>query len=512
MVVAEAVKIMRDGRERSVGIVTFNSEQQKLIVDLLEAEVRKDPSLERFTGDAAPEPLLVKNLENIQGEERDVMLFSLTYGPDVAGKISMNFGPLNREGGERRLNVAITRAREQLIVFGSLRGDQIAIERTRAAGVRDLRRFLLFAERGATALAGAHEGSVGGYDSIFEVEVATMLRAKGWDVTTQVGVSGFRIDLGVVDPDLPTTFLAGIECDGATYHRSATARDRDRLRQAVLENLGWNILRIWSTDWWTNAPREMERVDRALNEFLEETRKKRAEQAEHDAAMAAASLNEIPPEIEEVSSHPLDEPQAEPNLQVAPSEVLAISAPPAEPLYAKAPTEDVLPTAAKPVIDSSRFYQEDYLLTLAQLICQIVDEAGVIREDVLIQTLSRDHGFARVGREIRERIQSAVPSTLGRTEESVGVFLWSERLPVTSRLPLASCTSEKNIDPAKVPLPALVDLACRAIAIDCSDDEAITRMRDACGMSRMGQATRTRFAEALQAARRMNDNQGETLL
>lgn len=511
MVVAEAVKIMRDGRERSVGIVTFNSEQQKLIVDLLEAEVRKDPSLERFTGDAAPEPLLVKNLENIQGEERDVMLFSLTYGPDVAGKISMNFGPLNREGGERRLNVAITRAREQLIVFGSLRGDQIAIERTRAAGVRDLRRFLLFAERGATALAGAHEGSVGGYDSVFEIEVASMLRAKGWDVITQVGVSGFRIDLGVVDPDLPTTFLAGIECDGATYHRSATARDRDRLRQAVLENLGWNILRIWSTDWWTNAPREVERVDRALNAFLEETRKKRAEQAEHDAAMAAASLSETSPEIEEIPANSVATSHAEPLAENPPSDALALAAPPSEPLYAKAPTESVTFTPSKPVIDPSRFHQEDYLPTLTQLIHQIVDEAGVIREDVLIQTLSRDHGFARVGREIRERIQRAVPSSLGRTEESVGVFLWSERLPVAPRMPLSSFSSEKSIDPTKVPLPALVDLACRAIAIDCPDDEAITRMRDACGMSRMGQATRTRFAEALQAARLMNDNQTEVL-
>ncbi|MFT8716798.1 DUF4011 domain-containing protein [Gluconobacter potus] len=504
MVVAEALRIMRDGRDRSVGVVTFNGEQQKLIIDLLDAEVRKDPSLERFTGEQAPEPLLVKNLENVQGEERDVMLFSLTYGPDITGRISMNFGPLNRDGGERRLNVAITRAREQLIVFGSLRGDQIAIERTRATGVRDLRRFLLFAERGATALAGAHEGSVGGYDSIFEIEVAAMLRAKGWDVTTQVGVSGFRVDLGIVDPDLTSTFLAGVECDGATYHRSATARDRDRLRQAVLENLGWNILRIWSTDWWTNAPREVERIDRALNVFLEDARQKRAEQAERDLAVAEAALPpETPLETDQQDRPPAGEPSSP---EAAASELSPAPVRTAEPLYARAPDAVTAPTDHDPALtaDPSRFTQEDYLPTLTQLIARAVDRAGVLREDLLIQTISREHGFARAGREIRERIQRAIPTALGRTEENVGTFLWSMRLPVAARLPLTALTSERTIDPALVPLPALVDLACRAIAIDCPDEDAITRMRDACGMSRMGQTTRTRFAEALREARLVN--------
>lgn len=506
MVVAEAVRIMRDGRDRSVGIVTFNGEQQKLIVDLLEAEVRKDPTLERFTGEQADRPLLVKNLENVQGEERDVMLFSLTYGPDITGKISMNFGPLNRDGGERRLNVAITRACEQLIVFGSLRGDQIAIERTRATGVRDLRRFLLFAERGAKALAGAHEGSVGGYDSVFEAEVAAMLRAKGWDVATQIGVSGFRVDLGVVDPDLPSTFLAGVECDGATYHRSATARDRDRLRQAVLENLGWNILRIWSTDWWTNAPREVGRIDHALNDFLELARKKRAEQAERDKAAAEKTLHAVSAseENEDVASVPNEDagPTTSPEQQpVSSSEIIKT----AEPLYAKAPEEVTSPVenAADFTPDPSRFAQESYLPTLTRLIVRAVDQAGVIREDVLIQTISRQHGFARAGREIRERIQEAIPSSLGRTDDGIGMFLWSERLPVVPRLPLASLTSEKSVDPATLPLAALVDLACHAIASGCEDDDAIARMRDACGMSRMGKATRARFAEALHEARLM---------
>ncbi|WP_338332686.1 DUF4011 domain-containing protein [Acetobacter sp. LMG 32666] len=509
MVVAEAVRIMRDATDRSVGIVTFNGEQQKLIVDLLDAEVRRDPALERFTGEQANEPVLVKNLENVQGEERDVMLFSLTYGPDITGKISMNFGPLNREGGERRLNVAITRAREQLIVFGSLRGDQIAIERTRAAGVRDLRRFLLFAERGAMALAGAHEGSVGGYDSVFEVEVAGMLQAKGWEVTTQVGVSGFRVDLGVVDPDLPSTFLAGVECDGATYHRSATARDRDRLRQAVLEKLGWNILRIWSTDWWTNAPREVERIDRALNSFLEDARQTRSEQVERDKVAAEEALNatsiamDCEGAVDEAGAiahteRRIEEPTFEP---MQDQENIS------ESRYAKAP-EDISAHGEDDLnieIAPSRFAQDDYLPTLTKLIVRAIDQATVIREDILIQTLSRAHGFNRAVREVRERLQRAIPAATARTEEAIGTFLWSDQQPVVPRLPLTSLPVEKPLDPATLPLQALVDLACRAIAIDCPDDDAIARMRDACGMSRMGQATRARFAVALNEARLMND-------
>ncbi|MBS0986240.1 DUF3320 domain-containing protein [Acetobacter thailandicus] len=483
MVVAEAVRIMRDGTNRSVGVVTFNSEQQKLITELLEAEVRKDPALERFTREGASEPLLVKNLENIQGEERDIILFSLTYGPDAAGKISMNFGPLNRDGGERRLNVAITRAREQLIVFGSLRGDQIATERTSAAGVHDLRRFLLFAERGTKALAGAHEGSVGGYDSVFEVQVATMLRAKGWHIATQIGVSGFRIDLGVVDPDLPGAFLAGIECDGATYHRSATARDRDRLRQAVLENLGWTILRIWSTDWWTNAPREAERIDAVLRKKLEELRSQRAEQAERDQKAADDAL---------LVSGIAEE---------APADMCA-SSETSEPLYASETATTVSLPSDSVIADGASFFQAEYDPVLKHLVIQAVDKAGVIREDILIQHISREHGFARAGREIRERIQRVIPALFERTEDEAGVFIWSPRLPVSSRLPFKNLTMEKPVDPAKVPLAALVDLASLAIATDCSDDEAISRMRGACGMSRMGQATRARLAEALNRARK----------
>ena len=238
----------------SLGVVTFNQQQQVLIEDLLDEARREDPELENHFGPERIEPVFVKNLENVQGDERDIILFSITYGPDAAGKVSMNFGPLNKQGGERRLNVAITRARRALQVFGTLKAEQIDLLRTKADGVRDFKNFLEYAEQGPGALAGITDPVHGDYESVFEREVAEELQKRGWSVHPQVGVSGFRVDLGVVHPDYPGRYLAGVECDGATYHRSATARDRDRLRESVLRGLGWSIVRIWSTDWWIDRP------------------------------------------------------------------------------------------------------------------------------------------------------------------------------------------------------------------------------------------------------------------
>jgi len=173
----------------------------------------------------------------------------------------MNFGPLNREGGERRLNVAVTRAKHEVIVFSGLRGEQIDLTRTQRRGVRDLKYFLDYAERGPIALAAATSGaSLEDVDSEFERMVANRIREAGYDVHHQVGCSGYRIDLAIVDPSAPGRYLLGVECDGATYHRAATARDRDKLRQAVLEGLGWKLYRIWSTDWWHNADTEMNKL------------------------------------------------------------------------------------------------------------------------------------------------------------------------------------------------------------------------------------------------------------
>lgn len=258
----------------TLGVVTFNQKQQTLILDLLDAARRADPALDRHFDEALIEPVFVKNLESVQGDERDLILFSTTFGPDSVGQVSMNFGPLNKSGGERRLNVAITRARAELKVFTSLRPELIDLSRSAAEGVKDLKHFLEFAERGVRALDAAVHGSVGGFDSPFEEAVARALAEKGWELHPQVGVSRFRIDLGVVDPDAPGRYLAGIECDGATYHRSATARDRDKIRESVLRGLGWEILRLWSTDYWLDPQGTLDKLDQQLRKLLERQRAK----------------------------------------------------------------------------------------------------------------------------------------------------------------------------------------------------------------------------------------------
>jgi hypothetical protein len=279
-VVAEILKRLKDpiflAKEHSIGVVTFNSQQQQLIEDLLDAARKDNPELDRFFDEAiVDEPVFVKNLESVQGDERDVMLFSITYGPDKTGAPpKMNFGPLNQQGGPRRLNVAVTRARHEMLVFATLKPDQIDLSRTNAAGVRDLKHFLELAERGPRALVELDQGSIGGYESPFEEAVAKRLADLGWHLLPQIGVSAFRIDLGVVHPDAPGKFLAGIECDGATYHRSATVRDRDKLRERVLRGLGWDIVRVWSTDWWIDANSAVQKIHGVLKEKLDASRQR----------------------------------------------------------------------------------------------------------------------------------------------------------------------------------------------------------------------------------------------
>lgn len=202
-----------------------------------------------------------------------MILFSITYGPDqVTGRVPMNFGPLNRQGGERRLNVAMTRARSEMVVFSTLDPDQLDLSRTRAQAVKDLKDFLRYAEQGRTFIPSESPHSTGDFESPFEMAVARNLREKGWKVHPQVGVSNYRIDLGIVHPDLPGKYLAGVECDGAMYHSGASARERDKIRQSILESLGWKLLRVWSTAWWVNERKETKALVDDLNNILEVNR------------------------------------------------------------------------------------------------------------------------------------------------------------------------------------------------------------------------------------------------
>ncbi len=258
----------------SIGIITLNTDQQTLVTNLLDLARQKHPEIEPFFQENLAEPVVVKNLETVQGDERDLIMFGIGYGPTEPSSktMSMNFGPLNKEGGWRRLNVAVTRARREMLLFTSFDSSMVDLNRTSARAVRDLKHFIEFANRGPRALSEVVRGSVGGYDSPFEEAVAEGLRRKGWEVVPQIGVSRFRIDLGIVHPDRPGDYLLGVECDGATYHSAATARDRDKLRSVILQGLGWTLLRVWSTDWWVDKQGALERLHAGINTQLEVSR------------------------------------------------------------------------------------------------------------------------------------------------------------------------------------------------------------------------------------------------
>ena len=253
------------GNSRSLGIGTFNIKQRNTIMDVLEKKLKDNPDLEHFFNESDEEGFFVKNLENIQGDERDIIIISVGYGKDVNNKLSLNFGPLNKEGGERRLNVLITRAKKQCIVFSNFKSSEMHTTENTSRGVMALKTFLYYAENGKFP-ENYHSGE--DFDSPFEESVYNFLTDEGYDVEKQVGCAGYRIDLAIIDKDNANRYILAIECDGATYHSSLLARDRDRLRQEVLEGLGWKFHRIWSTDWYhvnkTAKQRLLEAVEEAM--------------------------------------------------------------------------------------------------------------------------------------------------------------------------------------------------------------------------------------------------------
>jgi len=261
-IVAQAVMDhARNTPNLTLGVASFNQAQMQCIQDHLEYMRRKDQASEEFFHRHPAEPFFVKNLENVQGDQRDVIFISVGYGRDQYGKVSMNFGPLNKIGGERRLNVLITRAKLRCEIFTNLRSEDIRI--TNAQGLAAFKRYLQYANSGELDMP---EYTGGDFESPFEKAVAQQVHHLGYKVIPQVGAGGFRIDLGVIHPEKPGQFLLGIECDGATYHSARTARDRDRIRQLILEKMGWKIHRIWSTDWYNHQAMEVFRLEETLKE------------------------------------------------------------------------------------------------------------------------------------------------------------------------------------------------------------------------------------------------------
>ncbi len=276
---------------RSLGVGTFNLRQQLAIQDELEAHRRADPRLEPFFEATGAEPFFVKNLENIQGDERDVIFLSVTYAHGPDGKLRQNFGPLNGDNGWRRLNVITTRARQRMRVFASMRGDDISVDEDSVSGARLLRAFLIYAERGQ--LDGATRTMVPAAPSDFVADVARELAGRGVQVRPQVGVSSHRVSLGVGDDELPGRFVCGIECDDPGYLGAESARDRDRLRPQVLEARGWTIFRAWSTGWFLDRRGQLDRLMTLIEQARRRARQQReAERLAREQAAREAAARE----------------------------------------------------------------------------------------------------------------------------------------------------------------------------------------------------------------------------
>lgn len=263
--------------KRSLGVVAFSVAQQKLIDKLLLERRQNDTENEFFFKDDNSDPFFIKNLETVQGDERDTIIFSIAYGRDLQGRLLHNFGPLNRVGGERRLNVAVTRAKQNIQIVSSMHYSDIDLNRSSAEGVKLLREYLCFAENGDSLLR--HEDSSSQFekpDFNFELEICDYLRSNGYSIDARVGCSDFRVDLALKTSD-NSNYVLAIECDGDTYRSAKNARDRDRLRREVLERMGWQYCRVWSTDWVKNKSAEQLHLLEIVSDAVKKSAKTKAE-------------------------------------------------------------------------------------------------------------------------------------------------------------------------------------------------------------------------------------------
>jgi len=278
--VSAALEFMRTDQNRSLGIVTLNQKQRDLITEEFEYALGQDRQAQAYIEawkekNDGLEEFFIKNLENVQGDERDVIFIGTVYGPEGNGaKVAQRFGPINGLAGKRRLNVLFSRAKEKIVTFSSMTAADIVAEADGNAGAYMLKRWLEYA---AVGVLDGGRITPKEPDSDFEVFVMDQIRAMGCEPIPQVGVAGYFIDIGIRHPEWPYGFILGVECDGASYHSAKSARDRDRLRQEVLERLGWNFHRIWSTDWFNNPRQEAERLREVIAKRMVALRVREAE-------------------------------------------------------------------------------------------------------------------------------------------------------------------------------------------------------------------------------------------
>ncbi len=381
--------------EKTLGVVTFSLSQMNTVQDIIETRLRERPKFEKFFVEDRLDGFFVKNLENVQGDERDVMIFSVGYGYDENGRITMNFGPLNKQGGERRLNVAITRAREKVILVSSIKFDDIKVDSTQAEGVHSLHQYLRYAEKRPRNLTELIEKGVG-FTSPLNDEVAEEVKSLGYNTVPFVGTGLFRVDLGIVDPDDSSRFILGIMFDGENYVSGKTTRDRDRLRIQVLENLGWRIHRIWSPDWILRRETESKRLAKALKNA-----ENRPWQVEKKSLLKPKKR--VAMKVKIVDSPPRDLPEVEPYrfVKLKP-----------EFLFARYSPEHRIR------------YLNQYHSEVKRLLPQLVRGEGPIHKDLAFKRLNNAFRLKRATRAFRDAFEEEIELAGKNKIDIKGNFLW----------------------------------------------------------------------------------------
>ncbi|MEE0839162.1 MAG: DUF3320 domain-containing protein [Acutalibacteraceae bacterium] len=476
-VVNEIIRRSKDSElsKQSVGVVTFNIAQQHLIDDLLAESCEKDESLEKWIYEAE-EPLFIKNLENVQGDERDVILFSIGYGPDATGKVYMNFGPLNREGGWRRLNVAVSRARNEMMVFSTLTPEQINLSATSAKGVAALKAFLEYAASNRLTLDSNSTAAFRHDNDGIAKAICAALKENGYDTDLSVGNSKYRIDIGIINPDNKDKYILGILLDGSGYGSSKTTRDREIAQVNVLSSLGWDIMRIWTMDWWDNREKEIARILAKIADIKDSEAKEEAQEP-------------IPQDT--VTNEP-----------VVDSAKTQQTEKPCEEEATKDKQEIVIPYTAyiteNPAISGDDFVSGSFDTQIIHTVLSVINCEAPISHALLTKRVINSFGILRAGNRIHSYIDNIVSKVQPLlTEEDGQRFYYTEQTDLS--LIRVSGEKENKREIKDVPLCEAVNAVCYILEnqVSLKQDDLINEAARLMGYTRSSQEATALFSQAI---------------
>ena len=484
-VVAELVHRCHDEElsRYSVGIVTFNISQQNLIDDLLTEACKADSDLEKWAYESE-EPIFIKNLENVQGDERDVILFSIGYGADENGKVSMNFGPLNRTGGWRRLNVAVSRARYEMKVFTSMTPDQINLSRSSAVGVAALKAFLEYADHGKLVV---DENAIRQYRNKkngIANAIRTALKEKGYTAELSVGHSEYKVDIGVVDPRDPNQYLLGILLDGESYGASKTVHDREIAQISVLNGLGWKTLRIWTMDWWDNQQKELNRIIACLEELKADPVKPTSLPPKHNVTeLSQKTIQKVAGNVKQLPEKPASPVQKTVSI----------------PFYVPAKLKEEY-------VSAEDFAQPFYTKQIKEKVQSVIAQEAPICESLLIRRVVQSYGIARAGSRIQNRMSQVFYSmNLNCTTTDDQRVYWQKNQGPEDYMDFRASGSESTKREARdVPIQEASNAICCVLydQISLPQEDLIREAAKLMGYTRSGNIVVELFHSAIQCAKR----------